>query len=78
MVRPKQIGSLTLYSVDELSELLDVQDKTIRAYLKQGKLHGRKMAGKWYVTETQLRAYFENGSSTPAPAPKSRQKVGQA
>lgn len=67
---PKQIGTLTLYSVEELSELLEVQDKTLRIYLRDGKLHGRKMAGKWYITEEQLRAYFETG-----PEPKRRAKA---
>jgi excisionase family DNA binding protein len=56
---PKQIGSLKLYGVDELSELLEVQEKTIRDYLRKGKLQGRKFAGKWYMTEDQLREYFE-------------------
>jgi DeoR/GlpR family transcriptional regulator of sugar metabolism len=56
---PKQIGSLILYEVDELSELLKVQEKTIRDYFRKGKLQGRKFAGKWYITEEQLREYFE-------------------
>lgn len=55
----KQIGGLTLYDVAELAEALDVQERTIREYLKSGKLKGRKMAGKWYVTEEALREYFE-------------------
>ena len=55
----KQIGRLTLYDVKELSEALDVQEKTIRAYLGEGRLKGRKFGGRWYVTEKQLREYFE-------------------
>ena len=57
----KKIGGLTLYNVEELSELLGVQERTIRAYLRDGKLKGRKMARKWYVTEEALREYFEEG-----------------
>lgn len=53
-----KIGTLELYDVDELARLLDVQPKTIRAYLKEGKLKGRKMARRWYVTEDSLREYF--------------------
>ena len=30
----KQIGDLKLYDVEELASLLDVQEKTIRAYLR--------------------------------------------
>lgn len=64
----KQIGRLTLYDVKELSEALQVQEKTIRAYLGEGKLKGRKLAGKWYVTEVQLRDYFENPENEPKKA----------
>jgi len=54
-----QIGDMELYDVEELSKLLDVQEKTIRLYLRQGKLQGRKMARKWYVTADSLKAYFQ-------------------
>ena len=56
---PKQIGDLKLYDVPELAELLDVQERTIRAYLREGKIKGKKMARKWMVTEEALRDYFE-------------------
>ena len=59
----KKIGELVLYDVAELSKLLDVQEKTIRAILREGKLKGRKMARKWYVTEDNLREYFSHGET---------------
>ena len=55
---PKKIGDLKLYSVDELSEILDIQETTIRKYLRDGKLRGRKLARRWYVSEESLAAYF--------------------
>ena len=60
----KQIGDLKLYDVEELASLLDVQEKTIRAYLRDGKLKGRKIARKWYIPEDALQEYF----SQPEPA----------
>lgn len=54
-----KIGDLELFTVEELSELLDIQERTIREYLRAGKLRGRKMAKRWYVTEEALREYFE-------------------
>lgn len=56
---PKRLGDLTLYDVPELAELLDVQEKTVRAYLRDGRLQGRKLAKKWYVSLDSLKAYFE-------------------
>lgn len=63
---PVKIGnSLELYDVEELARLLNVQEKTIRSYLREGRLKGRKMARKWYVTEASLQEYF----SQPEPDP---------
>lgn len=55
----KQVGDLKLYSVEDLSELLDIQEKTLQQYLRAGKIKGRKLALRWYVTEDALRDYFQ-------------------
>ncbi len=59
---PKKIGSLTLYSVDDLHEMLGVSKMTIRAYLREGRLKGRKLGVQWYVTEEAIKSYFDVGS----------------
>ena len=59
-----KIGEMELYDVEELARLLDVQDRTIRKYLREGRLKGRKLAKKWYVTAASLQDYFEE----PEPA----------
>jgi excisionase family DNA binding protein len=56
---PKSIGELALYTVEELAEILDVQERTIRTYLRDGLIQGRKLARRWYVTEDALKDYFE-------------------
>lgn len=61
---PKQVGNLTLYSVDDLNEQLGLSKMTIRAYLRDGKIRGRKLGVKWYVTEEALREYFNEPSKT--------------
>jgi len=53
-----KISSLTLYEVKELSELLGVQPSTIRKYLREGKIQGRKFAGRWYIPEENVLGYF--------------------
>lgn len=55
----KKIGSLTLYSVDDLSEMLGVSKMTLRSYLREGRIKGRKLGVSWYVTEEAIRNYFE-------------------
>jgi excisionase family DNA binding protein len=60
---PKKIGDLKLFSVDDLHEMLGISKMTIRAYLRDGKLQGRKMGVKWFVTEDSLRRYFEGAEA---------------
>jgi len=55
---PKNIGDIKLYTVEELSELLDIQETTIRKYLREGRIRGRKMAKRWYISEENLASYF--------------------
>lgn len=58
---PKMIGSLALYTVEELSETLEIQERTLREYLREGRLKGRKLARRWYVSEDNIREYFNEG-----------------
>ncbi len=68
---PKRIGSLTLYSIDDLHEQLGISKMTLRAYLREGRIRGRKLGVQWYVTEEAIREYFEE------PQKKSKEKKGQ-
>lgn len=64
----RQVGKVTLFTVEELAELLGVQERTIREYLREGKLHGRKLANRWYVTDDAVADYFrerEGGRAEP-------------
>ena len=59
---PKTIGNLTLYSIDDLHEKLGVSKMTLRTYLREGRIKGRKLGVSWYVSEEALREYFEGSS----------------
>ena len=56
---PRKIGNLTLYSVDDLHEMLGVSKLTLRSYIRTGKIRGRKLGVSWYVTEDAIKEYFE-------------------
>ena len=57
---PTTIGSLTLYSVPELSQKLNVTTVSIRNYINQGRLKGQKVMGRWMVSEEAWREFFNN------------------
>lgn len=56
---PRKIGNLTLYSVDDLHEILGLSKLTLRAYLRDGKIRARKLGVSWYVTEDAIKEYFD-------------------
>lgn len=62
---PIQMGDLKLYSVEELAELLRIQQTTVRKILREGRLSGRKLAKKWYVSEDSIKAYFRQAEPEP-------------
>jgi excisionase family DNA binding protein len=55
---PIEVGELKLYDVKELADKLQIQERTIRKLFREGRLKGRKLARKWYVSEDSLREYF--------------------
>ena len=74
---PKTIGDLTLYSVDDLHEQLGISKMTLRTYLREGRIRGRKLGVSWYVTEEAIREYFDEPqpeSGSPDKKKKSSKK----
>lgn len=55
---PKEFGNLRLYDLKEISEQLDLSVQTLRTYIQEGRLKGRKWGKAWYVSEAALQEYF--------------------
>ena len=55
---PKQIGKLTLYELAEISEKIGCHINTLRKYLRDGRIKGRKVGNRWFVSEEGLREFF--------------------
>jgi len=53
-----------LYDVPALAKILCIAEKTVRKLLREGKLKGKKLAKKWYVTGTTIKAYFAEENHT--------------
>lgn len=71
---PRKIGSLTLYSVDDLHELLGVSKLTLRNYIRNGKIRGRKLGVSWYVTQDAIEEYFDQKIDDDHPTQKETKK----
>ncbi len=70
----KVSNELILYDVKDLSKLFAITEKTARQLFKTGKLKGRKVGRRWYVTEPDLKAYFIQEPRPPSLADISRQE----
>ena len=54
------IRDRNLYSVTELAQKLNVTTVTIRKYLKQGKLKGQKVMGRWFISDEDIVGFFND------------------
>jgi excisionase family DNA binding protein len=61
------LGTMELFTVDDLAERLKVNKRTIRGLISSRKLSARKVGRRWIVPAESLRAYFGQGQ-----APKRR------
>ena len=55
---PTKIEDVTLYSVPEVSHMLDVTTGSIQNYIDQGYLNTQKVMGRWVVVEEELGNFF--------------------
>lgn len=54
---PTKIEDITLYSVPEASQMLHVTTVSVRNYIRKGHLEGRKLTGRWFITEDELNKF---------------------
>lgn len=60
-----QLGNITLYSMQETADKLNVGRRTITNYVKEGKLHiYKKVARRNYISEAELLRFVEDGAHT--------------
>lgn len=53
-----EIEGTKFYTVIELTEILKVTKQTVRLYIRQGKLRGRRIGKPIYVSERDLRIFL--------------------
>ena len=64
------------YTVDQISEMLDIHPKTIQRYIREGKLHATKIGKSWRVTGHDLSIFVQsNGNETTQREKQQERKV---
>ena len=51
---------LDVYTLEELSEQLDMDKQTLRSYIKNGKLKASKIGNKYFVTGADVMELMQN------------------
>lgn len=54
----KTIEGVKVYSLPEVSKLLDITYPTVRKYVKEGKLRSRRVGRKYLVTGESIRSFL--------------------
>ncbi len=49
----------TLYTVNDIADIVGVTTRSIRNYIKSGKLTGRRMGGQWRFTQQDIDNLFQ-------------------
>jgi excisionase family DNA binding protein len=62
---PIRLEGMTLYTVKDIEELLGIGNSTVRRYIAEGRLKGRKMARRWYIPAQSLLDYFRSVDLEP-------------
>jgi hypothetical protein len=55
---PVRFDDLVLYDVRDLARKFRLNPLTVRRYLRDGKLRGRKIGTRWFVSAESLAEYF--------------------
>ena len=54
----EKLESIPLYTLKDLAKLLEVTERTLHTYVKDGKLKAVKIGGKWKVTQDNLQKFI--------------------
>jgi len=60
--RTSNLKDYKLYTLTELEGLLGITHRTLLTHIKNKKLKGAKIAGKWRITEKALKLYLKGES----------------
>ena len=67
MSEEKRIEDIKLYTLHEIQPILKVSYRTLQNYIKDGKLKGAKIGGKWRITEENLSTSSKSSAANSLP-----------
>lgn len=56
-------GNIVVYTVADLSKLLNTTPQTVRKYINEGKIKGRKVGRQWLIEEEAVKDFLRGDSN---------------
>ena len=56
-------GNLVVYTVADLSKLLNTTPQTVRRYINEGRIQGRKIGRQWLVDEEAVKDFLRGDNN---------------
>lgn len=63
----RRLGNIHLYTLTELEPILGVTHRTLQNYIRNGRLKGVKLGGKWKISEENLQRLISGEDKPIAP-----------
>ncbi len=57
---PLEIGGVKLYTTKDIAKAMDVTDRTVRRYIRDGHLQAKKVGRNIFITEEALREFIND------------------
>ena len=57
--KPLEIGGVKLYTVKDIAKAMEVEEQTVRRYIKRGYLQSKKVGRNIFITEEHLKEFIE-------------------
>lgn len=54
-----EVAGEKYYLLKEISVIIQLSLYSVRAYLRDGKITGKKVGNKWYVSESNLKRFLD-------------------
>ena len=65
IIQGTKIQGVTFYTVQEIAVMLRITPQTVRTYIKEGRLKGKRIGRPILITEESLSAFLEPSWSLP-------------
>lgn len=63
------MAAVKYYNVSEVAEILSLSGKTVRTYIKDGRLKAVMVGNRWKIAETEVKKILKGSYSAPPQNP---------